>query len=373
MTRARPFLLLPLLAITSLAVAACATERKPIRGFDKPPPGSIVLDSDPGGAGGDLAHLRPACRTADIPAPTQRPGRGHRNLQRGLLRLRHLDDAGLDGRLGQPARLGSRRSTYVVELVDGAGKSWGKSAPLPIPASGGPYNPSGQSPGVVFINFDGQTGSWTIDPATQDADTATDEITVTNLLGENVVVERCTIADDERTSCTPVGTVAPQADLRTVETTVASSKADHPGLFIHLASDASQSYQRDLVQGGGNFASSCQIERILVHGTRGTPVYSPTGTRRSRCPPATGTAAGRSERGRVLNLEELDLEQQRRVWRDIRPRRSGLNRRCVMKSRSICRLKTDNLRTLTEPWKRDSRSRRRGARGCRPGSRRPDR
>ena len=58
---------------------------------------------------------------------------------------------------------------------------------------------------------------------------------------------------------------------------MASSKAEHPGLFIHLASDASQSYQRDLVQGGGTFGSSCQIERILVHGSRGTPVYSPTG------------------------------------------------------------------------------------------------
>src|SRR4029453_14203106 len=51
MTRARPYLLLPLPAITvlALAVAACATERKPIRGFDKPPAGSIVLDSDAGG------------------------------------------------------------------------------------------------------------------------------------------------------------------------------------------------------------------------------------------------------------------------------------------------------------------------------------
>ena len=164
-----------------------------------------------------------------------------------------------------------------MELVDGAGTSWGRSAPN-IPAGGGPYNPTGQSPAVVFINFDGQTGSWTIDPATQDADTATDEITVTNLLGEDVVVERCTIADDERTSCTAVGTVAPKADLRTVETTVAPSKADHPGLFIHLASDASQSYQRDLVQGGTNFEPTCQIQRILVHGMRPTPGYSPTGT-----------------------------------------------------------------------------------------------
>jgi hypothetical protein len=106
---------------------------------------------------------------------------------------------------------------------------------------------------------------------------ATVEIIVTNLLREDVVVERCTIADGDRTACTPVGTVAPHADLRTVETTVTSSKADHPGLFIHLASDASQSYQRDLVQTASAFGP-CQIERILVHGSRGTPVYSPTGT-----------------------------------------------------------------------------------------------
>ena len=49
MTRPRPFLLLSLLAFVALAIAACATERKPIRGFDKPPPGTIVLDADPGG------------------------------------------------------------------------------------------------------------------------------------------------------------------------------------------------------------------------------------------------------------------------------------------------------------------------------------
>ena len=49
MTRPRPFLLLSLLAFVALAIAACATERKPITGFDKPPPGTIVLDTDPGG------------------------------------------------------------------------------------------------------------------------------------------------------------------------------------------------------------------------------------------------------------------------------------------------------------------------------------
>ena len=56
---------------------------------------------------------------------------------------------------------------------------------------------------------------------------------------------------------------------------------DHQALFIQLASDASQSYQRDLVQGTGassTFGGSCQIERILVHGTRQIGSDSPTGS-----------------------------------------------------------------------------------------------
>src|SRR6476660_8829454 len=36
-------------AIVALAVAGCETLRKPLRGVDKQPPGSIILDSDPGG------------------------------------------------------------------------------------------------------------------------------------------------------------------------------------------------------------------------------------------------------------------------------------------------------------------------------------
>src|SRR5436190_23333708 len=47
MTPARTLLLST--AILTLALAACQTVTKPIRGFDKPPPGSVVLDTDPGG------------------------------------------------------------------------------------------------------------------------------------------------------------------------------------------------------------------------------------------------------------------------------------------------------------------------------------
>ena len=278
MTRARPYLLLPLLAITvlPLAVAACATERKPIRGFDKPPPGSIVLDGDPGGMVMLWTLFDLPAEPLTFRARLNGQDAAYETSDQGFYDYVNWMMGGWTG--GWDNRLGwIPPDTYVVEFVDSAGRSWGKSAPLHIPAGDDPYNPSGQIPGVVFINFDGQTGSWNIDPATQDADAATDEITVTNLLAEDVVVERCTIADDERTSCTALGTVAPQADLRTVETLVASSQGGHPGLFIHLASDAGQSYQRDLVEGGGRFGSTCQIERILVHGSRGTPVYSPTG------------------------------------------------------------------------------------------------
>jgi len=172
-------------------------------------------------------------------------------------------------------------ATYVVELVDSSGQSWGKSPPVAIPDAKVPPNPwqlalAHQLPTVLFTHYDGQVGSWAIDPATQDADPATDEITVTNLLGEDVVVERCLVASGSRTSCTPVGTVAPEADIRTVETLTPSTSAiltlmdvmsDHQALFIHPASDATQLFQRDLFQ-SRTYVGSCEIERILVHGAR---------------------------------------------------------------------------------------------------------
>jgi hypothetical protein len=185
---------------------------------------------------------------------------------------------------------------YVVELVDSAGNSWGKSAPLAIPAGGGPYSPSGQIPGVVFANFDGQTGSWNIDPATQDADTATDEITVTNLLGADVVVERCTIADGERPPARP------SAPSRRTPTCARSRPrwprrrpTTRPPSF-HLASDASQSYQRDLVQGADNFGFGLpdRADPRPRHAT--DPRYSPTGTTGFAMSTATGTGMGRRER-----------------------------------------------------------------------------
>jgi hypothetical protein len=267
MTRARLSLLLPLLAIVALAIGACQTERKPLTGFDKQPPG-ILLD------GTSRLLIWPL---VDLP---QTPSQIFRVRLNGQDAIVLTSDEGFYDYYKLPLQgwtagwdywlTGAPPGTYIVDLVDSAGQSWGQSAPLTIPAGLDFSNPSTQLPAVVFAHYEGHVRSWTVDPTLQDADAATDEITVTNLIDEEVVVERCliTAAAAGRTSCTPVGTVAPEADLLTVETLAASSMGDHQALFIHPASDASQPYQRDLVQGGGTFGASCQIERILVYGER---------------------------------------------------------------------------------------------------------
>lgn len=269
MTRARPSLLLPLLAL-----AACATERKPLMGYDKMPPG-ILLDGMSRVVLWPIFDLPPEpqmfrARLNGQDAVYVSPGNFYDYIE---IQLENWTATYGIWFTGTPP------GTYTFELVDSAGQSWGKSPPLTIPVGADWLNPSGQYPAVIFTHFDGHVGSWTIDPMLQDADAATDEITVTNLVDEAVVVERCLIAAGTRTACTPVGTVAPGADFLTVETLAASSMADHQALFIHLASDASQSYQRDLVGGaGGNFGAACEIERIVVHGRRPNTPISPNNT-----------------------------------------------------------------------------------------------
>jgi len=266
-------------AIASLAVAACDNVRKPIRGFDEVPPGSILLDSDPGGAVMmwpmfDLPETDQMFRARldgrDIVYQTSNEDAFYDYLQWPMQGWTGGWSSWLDG---------IKPGTHVVEIVDGAGQSWGRSEPLAIAAGGTPSNPSGQIPALVFAHFDGKDTTWYIDPATQDADTTTDEITVTNLVDEDVVVERCLISSGHRSSCTWVFTVAPGASVGTAETLAGAdvtSKDDHQALVIHLASDASQSYQRDLIDGAVNFnfGSTCQKETIFVHGTRQVRYYS---------------------------------------------------------------------------------------------------
>ena len=284
----RPLLLLPLLAFT-----ACETQKKPLTGYDSPPPGILL------GATGAALLLWPIF---DLPPEQQifQPrlnGLGTVTLNSTVEGFYSYDyvtlplkgwTGGFNTGLGWfPA------GTYVVDLVDeNTGQSWGQSAPLPV----APSDPSGQLPAVMFAHFDDQVGSWYADPTTQDSDPATDEITVTNLLHEDVVVQRCLMTAAGPTSCTSVGTISPGADLLTVETLATSSSADHQALFVQLASDASQSYERDLVQGSGSsgsFIGSCQIERILVHGERPLPPgYSSTGYSGFAISSCYGTASG---------------------------------------------------------------------------------
>jgi len=289
----RPLLLLPLLAI-----AACETEKKPLTGYDKPPPGILLGDTGAALQLWPILDLPPGDKNIEPRLNGQgtvtltSTFEGSFNYDYVSFPLKGWTGGSMQGLGRFPA------GTYVVELVDeDTGQSWGKSAPLPIPLS----DPSGQLPTVIFAHFDDQVGSWYVDPTTQDSDPETDEITVTNLIHEDVVVQRCLMTAAGPTSCTSVGTVSPGADLLTVETLTTSpatssptspptsSCADCYALFVQLASDASQSYERDLVQGSGSFGSfvsSCQIERILVHGKRPLPsgyVTSSTGFAMSSC------------------------------------------------------------------------------------------
>jgi hypothetical protein len=267
MTRPRPFQLLSLLAFVPFAIAACATERKPIRGFDTPPAGSIVLDGDPGGT----IQVWPIF---DLPVATAQTFRFRLNGHDAVIPYQpegfyQYTDFMMQGwTAGWPDWLGAVPfGTYVLEIVDSSGQSWATSGQLDVSTPGGGF--SDPSVVVVFTHFDGQMGTWTIDPSTKDGDATTDEVTVTSVAAEDVVVERCLITSTgDRTSCTSVGNVAPQANLRTVETLAGSSKTDHAALFIHLASDATKYYQRDLVPGASAYMSSCQVEGIFVYGAR---------------------------------------------------------------------------------------------------------
>jgi hypothetical protein len=273
MTRARASFVL-LLAIATAATAACETQKKPIRGFDKQPPGSILLDNLASGGTGTMELWT----IFDLPLESHQIFRARLNGQDAVIST--SEEEGfydyvplyLQGwtAAGWPTEIrGVPPGSYVVEIVDGSGRSWGQSPPLTVFEVANVYSPGVQIPGVVFANFDGKVASWTIDPLLKDADPATDEITVSNMVDEDVVVERCLIASGSPTACTPVGTIAPGADLHAVETVAGSLMDDHQALRIRLASDASQAYLRELDEGSGTFdlsSSLCQIERIIVHG-----------------------------------------------------------------------------------------------------------
>lgn len=264
MTRLRPLLLLPLLAI-----AACETVRKPLATYDSPPAG-ILLSQTTGSA-------MVIWTMFDLP-PVLQWFHARLNGQAVVMETStegfyDYDEFPMQNWTGgEPLGIGYiPGGSYVVELDDPTGQSWGQSPPLPLPPDN--YADSSQLPAAIFAHFGDQVGSWIIDPSTQDSDPTTDEITITSLVDEDVVVYRCQMTAAGPTSCTTVGTISAGADLHTVETLAPNSTGGYQALFVQLASDPSQSYERDLVMaafvwGGGG---DCQMERIFVHGTRSLP------------------------------------------------------------------------------------------------------
>jgi hypothetical protein len=267
MTRVRLWLLLPLLAL-----AACQTRREPLTGYDSPPPG-IVVDLN------NFTRTLAIWPIFDLSSAGQKfyPTLNGQKLvevtsDEGFYDYLTWSLAGWTAGYGSAIR-GVPAGTYVVSLVDDTGQSWGQSAPLPVTDNA---DPGAQWPVAIFANFDGTVGSWSIDPTTQDSDPSTVEITVTNLLDEEVTVQRCLITATGPTSCTSVGTVAGGAELPTVETVVASTAAQYEALIVQLASDPSQSYERDLIESQSLYLyGGCQIERIIVHGQRPLPSGAP--------------------------------------------------------------------------------------------------
>jgi hypothetical protein len=128
MTRLRLLLLLPLLAI-----AACQTERRPLTGYYTPPPG-ILLNQNEG-----LSLL--IWPIFDLP-PEEQIFQPRLNDQgtvivtsdEGFYDYSTFDLSGWTGGWSNSLN-GVPAGTYVVELVDDTGQSWGKSAPLPVPAA----------------------------------------------------------------------------------------------------------------------------------------------------------------------------------------------------------------------------------------------
>jgi hypothetical protein len=262
MKRTHPSLLLPLLAI-----AACQTDKMPLTGFFTPPPGTIVVDQSGGLVSGDSAINILPVFALEAPRTFQVLFNGQKAIASnggGVYDYLNWQLQGWTATYANRA-VGVPADTYAVEMMDDTGQNWGQSDPLTIQP-----NNTGQGrqiPTVILANFGTQVGHWNIDPTTQDADPATTEITVTNLVGADVVVERCVITQAGR-PCTTVGTVPPGADLVTVETIASdSTTGDRQALIIHLASDVNQSYERDLIQPASS-VGYCEVERILVHGPR---------------------------------------------------------------------------------------------------------
>jgi len=256
----RTLALLPLLPLLSLAIAACGTKNVPLFGSDTQPDGTLLLQ---GTAGFQIEAVM------DLDAPQS--FRLRFNGQYGVYAL----SAGPGGSQGPYDYLKVDVSewiagpvgypqippdTYVVELVDASGTTWGQTPPITVHARNG----VSQLATIIFVHLDGRDATWVLDPSMQDSDPATMETTVSNLSHEDVTVERCQLpgaAGGART-CTSLGSAAPGADFQTVETFTATGTGTTTAAVSALRVG---SYERSLA---APTLGACELERIVVTGTR---------------------------------------------------------------------------------------------------------
>jgi len=248
-----------LLPLLSLALAACGTENAPLVGYDKPPDGTLLLQ---GTAPLQIEGL------IDVDAPQTFRLRfnglyGVIELSSGPGPYDYLKVDVQEWIAGTMTYANLPAGTYVIELVDASGTSWGQTPPIDVQELNGARQP----PIVVFVHLDGQMATWVLDPATADSDPTTMETTVTNLSHDSVTVQRCPPAGTAGGSqaCTSLGTIAPGADLHTVEMLAMETTTSSPTAAT-VSTLMVGSYQRLLV--GAPLYLPCEIERIAVTGVR---------------------------------------------------------------------------------------------------------
>ena len=207
MIRARASLPLLLLGITTLAAAACATERKPTHRVRPSAAGVDRARQRRRGRRGSLMLWPMFDLPIDPPQQIFRPRLGGQDAVVVTSQEGFYDYSSCSFRVGRRAGTAGSRGSLPAPT------SWSWWMP-PARAgasrrrwrlSAGPiiYTAALQIPAVIFAHFDGKVASWNVDPALQDSDTATDEITVTNMADEDVVVERCMVVSGNRPPARP--------------------------------------------------------------------------------------------------------------------------------------------------------------------------
>ncbi len=267
MNRPLALLLLPLLP---LALAACSTKNVPLVGYNQPPDGTLPLD-------GDVPLTIEAAMELDMPHTFRFRFNGRYGVQQVVTGGSWVYlEADVEEWAGGSIAYGLiPAGVYTVEMVDESGTTWAQTPPITIQQLSGTSGPGA----VIFVHLDGVQETWIVDQAAQDADPATLEATISNLSGVDAPVARCQLAGGfagagSPQDCTSLGTVAPGADFQTIQTlTTDTTPTTFPILSVG-------SFQESLVRPG---YGGCQIDRIVVTGTRTLRDGSQTGYAFSAC------------------------------------------------------------------------------------------